>query len=534
MRALTSAQQPPRIWTPSWLVPLLCLALIDCATAPAPPARPEPAAAQAAAPCDQPARCVERALALPRLEGGALDVAALELLEQACLRGERDACGLAGVGWLEHPWARDGVGAWSLLRRGCALGSALACGHLAYRAYSPTSLWPPGEDRALASLAASRGCDLGDGRACWVAAVLPGEAWDPHYGQRALASLEPACGRGDLEACHLASGLARELAPPREGALQEQVVALTQEACRQGDAHACWDLGRWYGHPAKARRRGLEAQQERARHYVEQACRSGRHRRCFELADWYAQEGRWKEPIDSPDPARAQELRQQGIAQLERRCQAGEPSRCFRVAEIHRSGQHGATPDPEQARRWRQEGERQVRAACAQPQDDACGAWLGELAWLGLPLAQEQCQRGQPWGCYHQAQALSQDAEAMRDPAERQRVQDLYREATEAWLGQCEVAPGLCRRRTAALERSFRSPGVHIEVPPALVLHRALCQREGGSLESCARALALEPVPQRRPAWEERVQRRRRDTCEQQEFEEKEACLRLLGEVAPR
>lgn len=283
---------------------------------------------------------------------------AIELLRQACERGNADGC--AGYAKEGSPADRDRIErrAFELQLAACQAGELGRCWSAFYQ-HKMGGFWARGmppvpdetwralvartgaacdrgdadacfhasrfaedgmgreRDRADANAFRLRACTLGDGLACVVSANVL-DATDP---ERARALRRRGCELGAGSAC---SSLARGEADPARS------VALQQRACDLGDHNTCSELA-----DRLARGDGVPADPRRARGLQELLCRRGWTHQCLELAAAETQ----------PDRARA--LYERACSQgdfargcagaavaLRRACDAGDRAACEQLQRL--------------------------------------------------------------------------------------------------------------------------------------------------------------------------------------------------------
>lgn len=223
----------------------------------------------------------------------------LDMLMRACDGGVAMACGVAAR-WLgEGSHADEVPGAQGLLARlegqhTCLTGQSEACFQIGVLYYYGRDAFP--RDRASASRAFSRGCDLGDSRAC--------------------NNLGDALAYGD--------GVGRDL----EGA-----ASTFRKACRLGEPLGCANLGYMAEHGE-----GIPRDVARARGLYRDACTAGDVYGCLHL-DLLA-----AEDAGAPrDPDRA-------LAHWRHACEQGHIARaCAFVGVMYEDGPDGVARDEEKS-----------------------------------------------------------------------------------------------------------------------------------------------------------------------------------------
>jgi len=168
----------------------------------------------------------------------------IDMLVRGCDGGVAMACGVAAR-WLgEGSHADDVPGAQGLAarlegQRTCLAGQAEACFQIGVLFYYGRDTFP--RDRAIASRAFSRGCDLGDSRAC----NNLGDAMA--YGDGVGRDVDGAAS-AFLKACRLGEPLGCAnlgyMAEHGEGVPRDLVRArgLYRDACKAGDVYGCLHL----------------------------------------------------------------------------------------------------------------------------------------------------------------------------------------------------------------------------------------------------------------------------------------------------
>jgi TPR repeat protein len=223
----------------------------------------------------------------------------LEMLVRGCDGGVAMACGVA-TRWLgEAGHAADVAGGQELLarlegERTCLSGQAEACFQIGLNFYYGREAFP--RDRASSSRAFSRGCDLGDSRAC--------------------NNLGDALAYGD--------GVGRDV----EGA-----ASSFRKACRLGEALGCANLGYMAEHGE-----GVARDVPRARGLYGEACAAGDVYGCLHLDLLAAQDA------GAPrDPDRA-------LAHWRHACEHGHIARaCAFVGVMYEDGPDGVARDEERS-----------------------------------------------------------------------------------------------------------------------------------------------------------------------------------------
>ena len=239
----------------------------------------------------------------------------LEMLVRGCDGGVAMACEV-GARWLgEGTHAADMPGGQELLarlegQRTCLAGQAEACFQIGVLFYYGRDAFP--RDRASSSRAFSRGCDLGDSRACnnLGDAMAYGEGVGRDV-QGAAASFLKACRLGEALGCanlgYMAehgAGVARDLPRAR---------SLYREACTAGDVYGCLHLDLLAAEDA-----GAPRDPDRALEHWRHACERGHvARACAFVGVMYE---------DGPDGvARDEEKSMQAMA---RACDLGDTRAC--------------------------------------------------------------------------------------------------------------------------------------------------------------------------------------------------------------
>jgi TPR repeat protein len=219
-----------------------------------------------------------RSLGDPRSAGDVSDPPALRArleLEHACLTGQGDACYQVGVLFYfgRDAFPRDRVNAAVAYSRGCDLGESRACNNLGDGLAYGDGV---GRDAERAAAAFAKACRLGEALGCanlgYMAEQGEGMARDL---PRARALYRDACTTGDVYGCLHADMLAaQDGGVPRELA---RALAQWRRACDRGrDARACAFVGVIYEDGPD----GLARDEAKSLQAMARACQLGEPRAC--------------------------------------------------------------------------------------------------------------------------------------------------------------------------------------------------------------------------------------------------------------
>jgi uncharacterized protein len=238
----------------------------------------------------------------------------LDLLARGCDGGVAMACAVAAR-WLgEGSHASEVSGAQPLLarlegQRGCLTGQSEACFQIGVLFYYGRDAFP--RDRASASRAFSRGCDLGDARAC----NNLGDALA--YGDGAGRDVEGAA-TAFVKACRLGEPLGCAnlgyMAEHGEGVARDvpRARGLYRDACAAGDVYGCLHLDLLAAQDA-----GAPRDPDRALEHWRHACEQGRARACAFVGVMYE---------DGPDGVARDE--EKSMQAMSRACDLGDTRAC--------------------------------------------------------------------------------------------------------------------------------------------------------------------------------------------------------------
>jgi TPR repeat protein len=239
----------------------------------------------------------------------------LDMLVRGCDGGVLTAC-VVGVRWLgEGSHNTDVPGGQDLLARlegqkTCLSGQAEACFQIGVLFYYGREAFP--RDRARSSRAFSRGCDLGDSRAC----NNLGDAMA--YGDGVARDLESAAS-SFFKACRLGEALGCAnlgyMAEHGEGVLRDVARArgLYRQACAAGDIYGCLHRDLLAAEDA-----GAPREPERALAHWRHACEDGHvARACAFVGVMYE---------DGPDGVARDE--EKSMQAMSRACDLGETRAC--------------------------------------------------------------------------------------------------------------------------------------------------------------------------------------------------------------
>lgn len=332
---LVSCGQPPLVLTPLPLPPPVC-PIEGCAErSPTSSRSIAPSACRRAgeAPCDgsSASECRQRALSewSEARDDGTVACAA-QMLSESCSLGDARACAFAGRMWVDGRGASpDPKRGMSLIARACDAGVTLAC------TFGVRWLGEPLHARQVPDAADLRArfetqytCLTGDAEACYRVGLLYyfGRGAFPHDPARAASAYTRGCDLGDSRACNnLGDALAYG-----EGAERDVVrsAAMFAKACRLGEALGCANLGYMVEHG-----RGVGADRARARALYHDACASGDVYGCLHLAMLSAQDG------GAPrDPGRA-------LTRWRSACERRDARACAFVGVIYEDGPDGLARD---------------------------------------------------------------------------------------------------------------------------------------------------------------------------------------------
>jgi TPR repeat protein len=237
------------------------------------------------------------------------------MLLRACDGGVAMACGVAAR-WLgEGSHASDVPGAQQLLarlegERTCLAGQAESCFQIGVLFYYGRDAFP--RDRASSSRAFSRGCDLGDSRACnnLGDAMAYGDGLGRDV-EGAASSFLKACRLGEPLGCanlgymvEHGEGVARDMRRAR---------GLYRDACTAGDVYGCLHLDLLAAEDA-----GAPRDPDRALEHWRHACEQGRiARACAFVGVMYE---------DGPDGVARDE--EKSMQAMSRACDLGDSRAC--------------------------------------------------------------------------------------------------------------------------------------------------------------------------------------------------------------
>jgi TPR repeat protein len=290
------------------------------------------------APCagSSPAECTERALSAWSEATDDRDVACVaRMLGDACSLQDARACAFAGRLSLDgRGTRRDVQRGLDMLMRGCDGGVAMACevgAHWLGESSHATDV--PGGQELVARLEGQRTCLAGQSEACFQVGVLfyyGREAFPRDRGSSSRA-FSRGCDLGDSRACNnLGDAMAYGDGVPRD---VEAAASSFLKACRLGEALGCANLGYMAEHGE-----GVARDRPRARSLYSEACRSGDIYGCLHL-DLLA-----AEDAGAPrDPDRS-------LAHWRLACEHGRVARaCAYVGVIYEDGPDGVSRDEEKS-----------------------------------------------------------------------------------------------------------------------------------------------------------------------------------------
>ncbi len=239
----------------------------------------------------------------------------LDMLGRACDGGVMTAC-VVGARWLgEGSHATDLPGGQELLarfegERTCLAGQAEACFQVGVLFYYGREAFP--RDRASSSRAFSRGCDLGDSRACnnLGDAMAYGDGVSRDV-ENAASSFGKACRLGEALGCanlgymvEHGEGIARDVARARR---------LYRDACAAGEVYGCLHRDLLAAEDA-----GAPRDPDRALAHWRHACENERvAKACAFVGVMYE---------DGPDGVARDE--EKSMQAMSRACELGEPRAC--------------------------------------------------------------------------------------------------------------------------------------------------------------------------------------------------------------
>jgi TPR repeat protein len=279
-----------------------------------------------------PAECTDRALFAwsEARDDRAVECVARTLTE-ACALDDARACGFAGRLWLDgRGVSRDAERGLGMLVRACDSGVAVACAVAVRWLADPHggSVDLPETQDLRARLDADRDCAIGRAEACYQVGLLfyTGRDSSPRDHAKSARAYSRGCDLGDSRACNnFADALAYGEGTSRD---LEHAAATFDKACRLGEALGCSNLGYCAEHGA-----GVRRDLGRARALYRDACATGDPYGCLHAAMLVV------EDAGAPrEPTRA-------LPYWVKRCAVGEARACAFVGIIYEDGPDGLSRD---------------------------------------------------------------------------------------------------------------------------------------------------------------------------------------------